>query len=90
MKVFNKYEGNKYTFKLGTKNKLINKIANTQNIILKKLGNTDDLIKIINKLTQEYKKTEKLNLILVENISKRLNLDETKVYNYITLKYFFN
>ena len=88
MKVFNKYEGNKYTFKLGTKNKLTNKIANTQNIILKKIGNTDNLIKIINKLTQEYKKVDKLNLVLIENILKRLDLDETKVYNYITLKYF--
>lgn len=88
MKVFNKYEGIKYTFKLGTKKKLIKKVTNNYNNIIENIINNNELSTDLITLIQNYKKIDKVIINLIEKTLEDLKLDETKVYNYYFLKYY--
>lgn len=90
MKVFNKLEGNKYTFKLNTIQKLLN---NYKNNYIKNINKIiDKKITIILKENQTIKKVinekhkEKIILNILELLMKELALDETKIYNIHSIK----
>lgn len=88
MKVFNKYEGKKYTFTLGTTKKLATKVKNEYNKIIEKIISTDDSFEILKNLIKNAKEIDNIILTLIENASEDLKLDETRIYNYFTLKIF--
>ena len=88
MKVFNKLEGRKYTFKKNSLKRNSKEYEELYNYILKKVLNTkkieNQFNKIIDNLDLEDEKKEiKKNLfqIIVENTGKKLGLDDTKIYN---------
>ena len=87
MKVFNKLEGRKYSFKKNSLKRNSNEYEELYNYMLKKVLDNKKLEtqfnKIINNLDLEEEKKElKTNLfqIIVENTGKKLELDDTKIY----------
>lgn len=90
MKVFNKLEGNKYTFKLNTIDKLINKYEKKYIKNINKVINNKDILdlfknnKIIKKILTD-KTKEKFFLNITEKIMSELKLDETKIYSKYSL-----
>ncbi len=83
MKVFNKYEGKKYTFKLGSIEK------NTNKYIDKYIKNLDTIINkkpILKKITKTLISHSSINNkffhILIEDLAYYFNIDETKIYNH--------
>ena len=88
MKVFNKLEGRKYTFKKNSLKKNSKQYEELYNYILKKVLNTKKIEKQFNTIIEslnlvEEKKELKTNLfqIIVENTAKKLKLDDTKIYS---------
>ena len=88
MKVFNKLEGRKYTFKKNSLKKNSKEYEELYNYILKKVLNTKKIEKQFNSIIEnlnlvEEKKELKTNLfqIIVENTAKKLKLDDTKIYS---------
>lgn len=88
MKVFNKLEGRKYTFKKNSLKKNSKEYEELYNYILKKVLNTKKIEKQFNTIIEslnlvEEKKELKTNLfqIIVENTAKKLKLDDTKIYS---------
>lgn len=88
MKVFNRFEGKKYTFKKKSIEKNKKEYEELYNYILKKVLNTkkieNQFHKIINSLELEEEKNElKYNLfqMIVENTAKNLNIDDTEIYS---------
>lgn len=88
MKVFNKLEGRKYSFKKNSLKRNSNEYEELYNYMLKKVLDNKKLEtqfnKIINNLDLEEEKKElKTNLfqIIVENTGKKLELDDTKIYS---------
>lgn len=90
MKVFNKLEGNKYTFKLNTIDKLINKYEKKYIKNINKVINNKDILdlfknnKIIKKILTD-KTKEKFFLNITEKVMSELKLDETKIYSKYSL-----
>lgn len=88
MKVFNKLEGKKYTFKKNSLKRNSKEYEELYNFILKKILNTHKIEnkfnQIIENLSLEDEKTElKTNIfnIIIENTAKNLNIDDTKIYS---------
>ena len=89
MKIFNKLEGKKFTFKKGTLQKNQYLYQDTYEHILKKILNSKKLMKEykrimkIAKINTKHLKKEAFNNIM-ENTGKSFNLDETKIYTHKT------
>ena len=88
MKVFNKLEGKKYTFKKNSLKNNSKEYEEVYNYILKKVLNTKSIEKQFNQIIDnldlvEEKKELKNNLfqIIVEDTAKKLKLDDTKIYS---------
>ena len=88
MKVFNKLEGRKYTFKKNSLKKNSNDYEDCYNYILKKILSNKKIETQFNKIIEnldlvEEKKELKTNLfqIIVESTAKKLKLDDTKIYS---------
>lgn len=87
MKKFEKYEGNKYTFKKNTMNKNIKKYNNTWNYIIDKIIDNEKIMALFKKaisINDEFSENilKKIILNTMENLADTLNLEETKVYSY--------
>jgi len=86
MKAYNKYEGNKYTFKLHTIEKFENKYKETFTYTFNKIINSKSalmsLIKIL-KLdkTNNKKIIDKIILRAIEHVGETLNIDDSKIYS---------
>lgn len=86
MKIYNKLEGNKYTFKKNT----IKKCINNKDIMYKLLKETInneiliDNIKKTLKITNNFNEEEikKLTIYIIESLGKTYKLDDTKIYSY--------
>lgn len=86
MKIFNKLEGNKYTFKKGHLKKNQELYGETYKHIVKKILNSQKLIKQIKEFSDlapnknEIKK--EVFIKVMEYTAKTFNLDETKIYSH--------
>ena len=88
MKVFNKLEGRKYTFKKNSLKRNSKDYEELYNYILKKILSNKKIENQFNKIIenldlQEEKQELKQNLfqVIVENTGKKLLLDDTKIYS---------
>ena len=83
MKIFNKYEGNKYTFQLNQLEKIENKYKQNFKIVLNKAFSSTDQIeklkKILNIKSRENIKKELIKMI-IEDIGYKYKIDDSKVY----------
>lgn len=87
MKVFNKYEGKKYTFKINSINKNIEKHTNIWNYSINQIIDNEKIIELFKKainINEEFSINvlKKLVLTTMENLSDTFNLEETKIYSY--------
>lgn len=87
MKVFNKYEGKKYTFKINSINKNIEKHTNIWNYSINQIIDNEKIIKLFKKainINEEFSINvlKKLVLTTMENLADTFNLEETKIYSY--------
>ncbi len=86
MKAFNKYEGNKYTFKLNSIEKFEKKYKETFTYTFNKIINSktalDALTKLLKINNENSKKIiDKLILRALEHVGETLNIDDTKIYS---------
>lgn len=86
MKAFNKYEGNRYTFKLNTINKITSKYKDTFIYIFKEIFNSKKsqeafikLLKLNNKIDK--KLSNRLAIKVIEDSGEFLGIDDTKIYS---------
>ncbi len=81
MKVFGKFEGNHYTFRLNEVHKFKTKYEETYKYILDKVFNTKDAIKEFEKRI-ELPQDLKDNIILkgIEDTGYKFNIDDSKIY----------
>lgn len=87
MKVFNKYEGKKYTFKINSINKNIEKHTNIWNYSINQIIDNEKIIELFKKainINEEFSINvlKKLVLTTMENLADTFNLEETKIYSY--------
>lgn len=87
MKVFKKLEGKKYTFKIGTTEKLIKKVRKEYEKILDKIIEDNNSLENITKLINQTEELDQIIISSIENAAEDINLNETKIYNYLTLKF---
>jgi len=87
MKVFEKYEGKKFTYKKNTINKIINNYQPIWNFYISKIITNKALTETIKKLLKisdnlTEKTINKLLLNTLEDLGEVYKLDETKIYTY--------
>ena len=86
MKVFNKYEGNKYTFKLHSIEKFEEKYKETFTYTFNKIINSKTALMTLTKLlkidqTNNKKIVDKIILKAIEHVGETLSIDDTKIYS---------
>lgn len=83
MKVLNKYEGKKYTFKKHSIEKITNKYIDKYIDNLEDLTNHRPIIKKLSKTIISHNSiNQKLFRRIIEDLGTHFNIDDTKIYNY--------
>lgn len=86
MKAFNKYEGNKYTFKLHSIEKFQNRYKETFTYTFNKIINSKAALITLTKLLKldnnsNKKIIDRIILKAIEHVGETLNIDDTKIYS---------